>query len=59
MNVQQQYHQDRPIHPKKKKRKGGLKRFFRGYLMCAGALATGYVLLQLIVLFLVEIGKWM
>ena len=33
--------------------------FFRGYLMMVGALTTLYVLLQLAVRLLVEIGKWM
>ena len=33
--------------------------FFRGYLMMVGALTTLYVLLQLVVRLLVEIGKWM
>ena len=33
--------------------------FLRGYLMMVGALTTLYVLLQLAVRLLVEIGKWM
>ena len=33
-------------------------RFFRGYLMAVGALTTGYVLVQLLVLLFVEIAKW-
>ena len=45
-------------HPRKKKRFGRAKRFFRGYLMAVGALTTGYVLVQLIVLLFVEIAKW-
>ena len=44
--------------PKRKKRFRRVGRFFRGYLMAVGALTTGYVLVQLIVLLLVEIAKW-
>lgn len=44
--------------PKRKKRFRRVERFFRGYLMAVGALTTGYVLVQLIVLLLVEIAKW-
>lgn len=44
--------------PRKKKRFRRIGRFFRGYLMAVGALTTGYVLVQLIVLLLVEIAKW-
>lgn len=51
--------QHKPLPPKPKRRKGKLGRFFRGYLMCVGALTTGYMLIQLLVLLLVEIGKWM
>ncbi len=40
-------------------RRGRGKRFFRGYLMVAGALATAYVLERLLVILFVEIGKWM
>ena len=47
----------RPL-PRKKKRFWRLRRFFRGYLMAVGALTTGYVLVQLLVLLLVEIAKW-
>ena len=46
-------------HAPKKRKKGRLMRFFRGYLMCVGALATGYMLIQLLVLLLVEVAKWM
>jgi len=48
-----------PNHrPRKRERFRRAKRFFRGYLMAVGALTTGYVLVQLIVLLLVEIAKW-
>ena len=47
----------RPL-PRRKKRFRRLGRFFRGYLMAVGALTTGYVLVQLLVLLLVEITKW-
>lgn len=40
-------------------RHGRVARFFRGYLMMVGALTTLYVLLQLAVRLLVEIGRWM
>lgn len=50
---------NQPVSPKKQKKKGRIGRFFRGYLMCVGALTTGYVLIQLLVVLLVEIGKWM
>lgn len=39
--------------------RGRFKRFVRGYLMYAGALATLYALLRLLVLVFVEVGKWM
>jgi len=58
-------HHPKPEHPhgnvrspRKKRRFGRLRRFFRGYLMAVGALTTGYVLVQLLVLLLVEIAKW-
>ena len=58
-------HHPKPDHPhansrplRKKRRFSRIKRFFRGYLMAVGALTTGYVLVQLIVLLLVEIAKW-
>ena len=37
---------------------GRVGRFFRGYLMVAGALATAYVLGMLLVRLFVEIYKW-
>lgn len=40
-------------------RRGRAARFFRGYLMVAGAVATLYGLALLVVTLLVEIGKWM
>ena len=43
----------------RRRRHGRVARFFRGYLMMVGALTTLYVLLQLVVRLLVEIGKWM
>ena len=43
----------------RRRRRGRAVRFFRGYLMMVGALTTLYVLLQLAVRLLVEIGKWM
>ena len=45
--------------PGARHRRGRVARFFRGYLMMVGALTTLYVLLQLAVRLLVEIGKWM
>ena len=42
-----------------RKKKGRLIRFIRGYLMIVGALTTLYVLMQLIVILLVELGRWM
>lgn len=45
--------------PGERRRRGRVARFFRGYLMMVGALTTLYVLLQLVVRLLVEIGKWM
>lgn len=58
-------HHPKPDHPhatsrppRKKRRFSRIRRFFRGYLMAVGALTTGYVLVQLIVLLLVEIAKW-
>ena len=41
-----------------RKRHGRTGRFFRGYLMVAGALATAYVLERLLVLLFIEIGRW-
>ena len=43
----------------RRRRHGRAVRFFRGYLMMVGALTTLYVLLQLAVRLLVEIGKGM
>lgn len=48
-----------PRPEKRKRRRGRLGRFFRGYLMMVGALTTLYVLVQLLVLLFVEISKWM
>jgi len=45
--------------PRRRKRRGRFRRFVRGYLMFVGALTTLYVLIQLLVLALIEIGKWM
>jgi len=42
-----------------RKKKVRLIRFIRGYLMIVGALTTLYVLMQLIVILLVELGRWM
>jgi hypothetical protein len=39
-------------------RHGRAGRFFRGYLMVAGALATAYLLERLLVIVFIEIGKW-
>ena len=49
-----EHHKPRP----KRKKRSRLKRFVRGYLMFVGALTTLYVLIQLLVLLLVEIGKY-
>lgn len=63
--MQQPYHySDMPPHepkprPRRKKRRGRFRRFVRGYLMFVGALTTLYVLVQLLVLLLIELGKWM
>lgn len=46
------------VRPRRRHR-GRLRRFMRGYLMCVGALTTLYVLLRLLVLLFVELGKWM
>lgn len=43
----------------RRRHRGRLGRFLRGYLMCVGALTTIYVLIQLLVCLFVEIGKWM
>jgi len=40
------------------KHHGRVGRFFRGYLMIAGALATAFVLERLLVMLFLEIGKW-
>ncbi len=48
-----------PREPRHGKRRGRAGRFFRGYLMIAGALATAYVLERLLVLLFIEIGKWL
>lgn len=54
-------HPDPQPHEKKrrKRRRGRFGRFLRGYLMFVGALTTAYVMVQLLVLLLIEIGKWM
>ena len=39
--------------------RGKARRFFRGYLLIAGAAATIYVLVLLIIKLLVEAAKWM
>ncbi|MCE5344103.1 MAG: hypothetical protein LLF96_11060 [Eubacteriales bacterium] len=41
------------------RRHGRAGRFFRGYLMVAGALATAYLLERLLVLLFIELGKWL
>lgn len=43
----------------RRRHRGRLGRFVRGYLMCVGMLTTLYVLLRLLVLLFVELGKWM
>ena len=43
----------------RRRRHGRVARCLRGYLMMVGALTTLYVLLQLAVRLLVEIGRWM
>jgi hypothetical protein len=49
-----------PAHdPPPRHRHGRGGRFFRGYLMVVGALATAYLLERLLVILFVEIGKWM
>ena len=54
-------HPDPQPHEKKRRRRrrGRFGRFLRGYLMFVGALTTAYVMIQLLVLLLIEIGKWM
>jgi len=42
-----------------RKRRGRMRRFFRGYLMLVGGLTTLYGLAQLLVLLFVEMAKWM
>lgn len=46
-----------PRKPRKKKHR--FRRFLQGYLMTVGALTTLYVLAQLVVRLLVEVGRWM
>lgn len=46
-----------PRKPRKKKHR--FRRFLQGYLMTVGALTTLYVLAQLAVRLLVEVGRWM
>jgi hypothetical protein len=48
-----------PREPRHGRRRGRAGRFFRGYLMVAGALATAYVLERLLVLLFIEVGKWL
>mgnify|MGYP000418628826 CR=1 FL=1 len=52
-------HQGPAASGARRRRHGRVARFFRGYLMMVGALTTLYVLLQLAVRLLVEIGRWM
>lgn len=47
-----------PPQGPRRRHHGRVGRFFRGYLMVAGALATAYVLERLLVLLFLEIGKW-
>ena len=54
------HHEPHPHEHKPRRRKRGrFGRFLRGYLMFVGALTTAYVMIQLLVLLLIEIGKWM
>lgn len=39
--------------------RGKVRRFFHGYLLLAGAAATIYLLVLLIIRLLVELGHWM
>lgn len=49
-----------PEPPRKsRKKKHRFRRFLQGYLMTVGALTTLYVLAQLAVRLLVEVGRWM
>ena len=61
--MQQPYHhpdtKPQEHRPRRRKRRGRFRRFVRGYLMFVGALTTLYVLIQLLVMLLVELGKWM
>lgn len=47
-----------PNEPKPRPRRRRFARFVRGYLMLVGALTTLYVLAQLLVRLLIEVGKW-
>lgn len=49
-------HTEAPGKEKKPRRKGGLGRAFRGYLMIAGGAATIYVIVRLVIWLLVEMG---
>ena len=55
------YSPQTPPPPQEPRRRhhGRVGRFFRGYLMIAGALATAYALERLLVMLFIEIGKWM
>lgn len=44
--------------PPHNRRPGRARRFFRGYLMIAGAVATLFGLILLVVSLFVEINKW-
>ncbi|NLI22694.1 MAG: hypothetical protein GX418_14245 [Clostridiales bacterium] len=48
-----------PPEAPRRRHRGRVARFFRGYLMIAGALATAYALERLLVQLFVEIGKWL
>ena len=58
--MRKEFHPEYAAPPPKprRRRKNGIKAFFRGYLMIVGALTTLYVLAQLLVWLLVEAGKW-
>lgn len=58
--MRKRYQPEQAVPPPKprRRRRNRIKNFFRGYLMIVGALTTLYVLAQLLVLLLVEAGKW-
>ena len=57
--MQQPVYSPHPQHPSPRRRRGGFKRFVRGYLMLVGGLTTIVGFILLLVRLFVEIEKWM